>query len=318
MTRRLVAFCSWTLLAAACSPAPPPAPEPAPVEAAAVEAVSPTYAESAALMAVSGDGASEITVRIARFPGRGAATLWLTAYVGARGWGLAQEDVELGDAAGITAVEEGEASFAVTGTAQARIECRQRHTAAMTCTVRAEGLAHESLDPPLGKGMVPLRIEAAFQARHAGDSARPGRLEIFGSVTATIESPDGTHRFESLGKYHEQTGERPSFAGPFTYFAVQGEGGSLLARGGGGSTWGFALLEGATVKVETFTIDPLDTPDRAFRVELADGRAIEGRTEIVRRTSVPIEGERRPSATVRVTTNLGPMVGHLNDWKPLD
>ena len=97
---------------------------------------------------------------------------------------------------------------------------------------------------------------------------------------------------------------------------MQGEGGSLLARDGGGSTWGFALLDGETVGVETFTIDPLGTPERSFHVELADGRSIDGKTAIVRETSVPIEGERRPSATVRVSTNLGEMIGHLNDWQP--
>jgi hypothetical protein len=157
-------------------------------------------------------------------------------------------------------------------------------------------------------------------------------MEVFGTVEGTITTPRGVHRLSGRGKYHEQTGERPRFAGAFTYFAIQGDGGSLLARvgeaapappttpaaprPGSGATWGFALLDGETVAVKTFTIDPLGTPERAFSVELADGRTIEGETEIVRETSVPIEGERRPSATVAVSTNLGRMIGHLNDWQP--
>jgi hypothetical protein len=314
--RRTYPVALSALIAAACGQATAPTLQPAAIEEGRRDAISATYAESAAVVAMTEDGSTEIAMRIARFPGRGEATLWLAAYVGDRSWGLAQEDLELGKGAGVTGVEDAEVSFAVTGTAQALIACRNRHTPMMTCMVRAAGLAHESLDPPLGKGTIPLRVGAEFRARHVGDRARPGRLEIFGTVKATIESPDGTHRFESLGKYHEQTGERPSFAGAFTYFAVQGEGASLLARSASGATWGFALVEGETVAVETFTIDPFAVPQRAFRVELADGRTIEGRTEIVRLTSVPIEGERRPSATVRVNTNLGPMVGHLNDWKP--
>jgi S-formylglutathione hydrolase len=278
--------------------------------------VSPTYAESSALVAMSDDGSTEIGLRIARFPGRREGTLWLSAFAGDERYGVALDDVDLGGFSGATPVERDQARFAVGGPASASIECRQRHTAEMICTARAEAMTHEDLHPPLGAGSHRLRVEAVFRARHAGDLARAGRMEVFGTVEATIETPRGAHSFTSRGKYHEQTGDRPRFAGPFTYFAVQGERGSLLARGGGGTTFGFALLDGETVKVDTFTIDPLGTPQRAFRVELEDGRTLEGRTEVVRETSVPIEGQRRPSATVEVSTNLGPMIGHLNDWQP--
>ena len=292
--------------------------EPPPVADATGTAVSvsPTFAESSALVAMTDDGETEIGLRIARFPGRGEGTLWLSAFAGDERYGVAQEDVELGDTAGPTPVERAVARFAVSGPAQASIECSGRHTAEMVCTAHAEARTHADLHPPLGAGTLPLRVDAVFRARHAGDRARPGRMEVFGTVEATIETPEGVQRFTSRGKYHEQTGERPRFAGPFTYFAVQGEGGSLLARVGGGSTWGFALLDGETVAVESFTIDPLGTPERSFHVGLAGGRTIEGKTTIVRETSVPIEGERRPSATVRVSTNLGEMIGHLNDWQP--
>jgi hypothetical protein len=323
------------LLAVACGGvdrAPvPEAPAPAAVDSAAgaVSAapaaddtpVSPTYAESSALVAMNDDGSTEIGLRIARFPATGKGTLWLSAFAGNERYGVALDDVDLAGVSGPTPVELAQARFAVGGTGRASIECRDRHTAAMVCTARAEAMTHEDLHPPLGAGTLPLKIEAVFHARHAGDRtpagpARPGRMEVFGTVEATITTPRGVHHLTSRGKYHEQTGERPRFGGAFTYFAVQGEGGSLLARTGSGSTWGFALLDGETVAVKTFTIDALASPRRAFRVELADGRSIEGRTEIVRETSVPIEGERRPSATVLVSTNLGAMTGHLNDWQP--
>ncbi len=296
--------------------------EPAPVADATetdtetAAAVSPTFAESSALVAITDDGAIELGMRIARFPGRGEGTLWLSAFAGDERYGVAQEDVELGDTTGPTPVELAVARFAVSGPARASIECSGRHTAEMICTAHAEAQTHGDFHPPLGKGTLPLRIDAVFRARHAGDRARAGRMEVFGTVEATIETPKGVQHFTSRGKYHEQTGERPSFAGPFTYLAVQGGGGSLLARAGSGATWGFALLDGETVAVDTFTIDPLGTPERSFHVGLADGRSIDGNTTIVRETSVPIEGERRPSATVRVSTNLGEMIGHLNDWQP--
>jgi hypothetical protein len=309
---RLLALAA--LLAVACSPPQPPVNETTTTEKNLDP--PPTYAESAALVAMSEDGQSELGLRIARFPGRSAGALWLGAYVGDRRYGVAIEGMTLGDVSGPTPVAEPTASFSVSGPAEARIECRERQTMTMICRAAAVALTHQEHHPSLGLGTVPLRVDAEFTARHAGDRARPGRIEVFGTVRATIETPDGVFQLESLGKYHEQTGERPSFAGPFTYFAVQGAGGSLLARTGGGITWGFALLDGEIVKVDTFTIDPLGTPERAFRVALADGRIIEGTTAIVRETSVPIEGRRRPSATVRVRTNIGQLAGHLNDWQP--
>src|SRR6185503_17393211 len=178
---------------------------PAVIASAADAAVSPTFAESSALVAMTDDGATEIGLRIARFPGRGEGTLWLSAFVGDERYGVAQEDVELGDTTGATPVERAEARFAVSGPAQASIECRERHTAGMVCTAHAEAKTWENLDPPLGAGTVPLRVDAVFRARHAGDRARPGRIEVFGTVEATFETPHGVYRFASLGKYHEQT-----------------------------------------------------------------------------------------------------------------
>ena len=292
---------------------PPP---PAPAASSAPSAISPTFAESAALVAVSAAGDRELSLRVARFPGRNQATLWLAFFVGDKRYGAVLEDVSLGAFTGKTPVEDREVSFAVEGAAEARLACRDRDTAAMRCTAHAEALAFETNDPPIGSGTIPVAVDAEFVARHRTAPARAGRVETFGTVLVTLTTPHGVTRFEAPGKWHEQTGERSRFAAAFTYFAIQGEGASLLAGLSGGSPWGFALLDGARVDVVTFTIAPVGAPRRKFRVELANGRTIEGETAIVRETSVPIEGQRRPSATVRVETNLGPMSGHLNDWNP--
>jgi hypothetical protein len=68
--------------------------------------------------------------------------------------------------------------------------------------------------------------------------------------------------------------------------------------------------------VRTFTIDPLGPPERNMRVELETGQAIAGKAIVKRRNSIPIEGQRRPGSTIVLTTNVGPMAGHLNDWQP--
>ena len=160
------------------------------------------------------DGDTEIGLRIARFPGRGEGTLWLSAFVGDERYGVAQEDVELGDVTGAdTLVEREEARFAITGPAQASIECRGRHTAEMVCTAHAEARTHEELHPPLGAGTLPLRCRRGVSgAPPQGDRARPAGRRCSARWKRTIEMPHGVHRFASRGKYHEQTGERPRFA----------------------------------------------------------------------------------------------------------
>jgi hypothetical protein len=288
--------------------------------------ISAHYAESAALVGWSADGSEEVSVRLARSPARGVGTLWLSIFEGAWSYSVALDPVTLGDERGRTAVEDGDATFAVGGPAsptsgqapagKARFACRARHSAAMACTIEAEAVAHRTPHPPLGAGTFPVRLEATFIASHLGVSARPGRLEVFGRVDATIETPQGVRRLAVPGKWHEQTGERPRFAGAFTYFSVTGRGGSLLALNVAGGTAGFALLDGHTVPVRTFSIDEAGSPRRRFAVTLEDGRTIDGETTVVRETSVPIEGRRRPGATVLARTSAGEMVGHLNDWKP--
>jgi hypothetical protein len=280
------------------------------------EAGSSHYAESAALVAWSADGAEEIAVRLARFPPQGTGTLWLSVFHRDEAYGVAVENLGLGESPGATAVDAAEATFAATGEASARFECRARDTAAMVCTVEATASAHRTPHPPLGGGSVPIRLVATFTGTHTPVAVRPGRREVFGRVEATLEGPGGSRRLSLPGKWHEQTGDRPRFAAAFTYFSIVGDRGALLAMRGGGGASGFALLDGRAVAVRAFEIDPLGAPSRRFRAALEDGRTIDGETAIVRETSVPIEGERRPSATVRVRTNLGEMVGHLNDWNP--
>ena len=45
-------------------------------------------------------------------------------------------------------------------------------------------------------------------------------------------------------------------------------------------------------------------------------RVIEGEAVTKRAISTPVEGSRRPSTTVMVKSDIGPMVGNLNDWDP--
>ena len=77
--------------------------------------------------------------------------------------------------------------------------------------------------------------------------------------------------------------------------------------------FGFAWTGGETIKVKAVKF-ALPGERRAFTVELEGGRRIDGETRTIRTISTPVEGQRRPSATVAVTSTIGDMIGHINDW----
>jgi hypothetical protein len=265
--------------------------------------------------ATSPDGTEEIAVRLERFPARGVGTLWVMAFLGDQLYAAVQEDIPLDGLGGRTAVEGQSVAVAVKGPATARFERTAKGTA-VTATVRAVARAHATTEPPLGPGPLALTVDARFEAWHRPVNVRAGRSEVMGSVRATIQTPSGVRTLEVPGNWHEQVGERARFGPRFTYLTAQGKDLGLLAVQRADSVYGYAWLAGRVAAVRTFTIDPLGPPERNMRVELETGQAIAGKAIVKRRNSIPIEGQRRPGSTIVLTTNVGPMAGHLNDWQP--
>jgi uncharacterized membrane protein len=277
--------------------------------------LSPNYAESVQLAGLMRDGAREISLRVARFPGRGAATLWATACLGDKVYNAAMEDLTLGEFTGRTRVEERTVTFAITGADEARLTRELTAAGWLKGTVKVRCAAHATPDPPPGRGSQPLVIEARFESNHAPVNVRPGRTEVMGRVWATVRMPAGMHEFQGFGKWHEQVGERPRFAAAFTYLGVMGERNGLLAVAYQGGAFGYARLGEQIVAVRAAEFDA-PSARRRWRVTLANGRVIAGEAVTLRTISTPIEGRRRPSTTVHVTSDIGALVGNLNDWEP--
>ena len=275
------------------------------------------YAESVALMAVSPDGTSELSVRLARFPARGVGTLWMHVKHRGNVYSLVDEHVDLAGFTGATAIRDPEVRFVGGGASESRFVSRARDTARMVGEVESRMLAQRTAHPDGGAGTVPMRITARFEAAGRGVRLNGGtRNEIFGRVSATVETPEATFTVELPGKWHDQVGDRPNFAPKFTYLAVEGNRLALLAIGFDAGATGYLSEGGASVAVDTFTIDPLGAPQRCFRVTLDDGSVIDGIAKVVQDWSVPIDGHRRPGATVLVESNRGAFAGTLNDWDP--
>ena len=90
---------------------------------------------------------------------------------------------------------------------------------------------------------------------------------------------------------------------------------ALLAVTRGDSANGIVLEHGRATALTALRISP-PAQEREFEASLKDGRKIQGSARTLRSSSEPIEGKRRPSATVAADTALGPMVGQINDWSP--
>ena len=276
------------------------------------DALAPAYAESVEISGLTEDGASEFEVRLARFPPRSSGTLWATVCLRDQVYNVALDDVRLA-APGRTRVEDADVRFEVSGASQTSARLERHRDGPLIGTARVEVSAHRSVDPPSGAGSEPVTIEARFESAHSPVQVLPARLEVMGRVSATVRTPAGLFTIAGPGKWHEQTGNRPRFAAPFTYLTATGRDHGLLAVARQPAPFGFAWVGGATIKVRAVTIAaPADR--RAFTVELEDGRRIDGETRTIRTISTPIEGQRRPSATIAVTSSIGDMIGHLNDW----
>jgi hypothetical protein len=275
-------------------------------------ALSPAYAESVEISGLSEDGASEFEVRLARFPPRSNGTLWATICLADQAYNVALDDVKL-SFPGRTRVEEADARFEVSDASGTSARLERHRDGPLIGSARVAVSAHRSVDPPPGAGSDAVMIDARFESAHVPVQVLPARLEVMGRVSAAVRTPAGVFTIAGPGKWHEQTGNRPRFAAAFTYLTATSRDHGLLAVERQPVPFGFAWMGGETIKVKAVKIAP-PADRRAFTVELEDGRRIDGETRTVRTISTPIEGQRRPSATIKVTSTIGDMFGHINDW----
>ncbi|HEX4947087.1 MAG TPA: hypothetical protein VFZ34_10500 [Blastocatellia bacterium] len=275
--------------------------------------ISPDYAESCAVVGLNEDGSREISLRLARFPAKNEGTLWVTACSNKDVWCAVVEGIPLGTPTERTMVETPKVRFELTGKNHGWMTRTSKDSlqGAGKFTVGA----HLSTMPSPGSGPFPLVVEARFESRHRPVNVRPGRIEVMGRTLATVRTPASSLKFQGVGKWHEQVGDRPRFAPAFTYMSVMNEHSGLLATKIQNGAFGYAWMDKEIVMVKAMEIDPI-SQKRSFRVTLEDGRVIAGEAVTHRVITLPIEGQHRPGATVTVKSDLGAMIGHLNDWQP--
>jgi len=278
------------------------------------------YAESTMLFALSADGEREISLRLARFPLTGKATVWLHIADGEAAWAMAHEQFESSNQA--TSVSDDVVEFAAGHSTQSvEFVSQNRNGKQMRGHVSAELKAVASRHPELGEGVLPVSVDLIYRSASDGYRSAGGRWEMTGSVSGTVTVQGKTIVFDDPGKWHEQVGPRARFAPAFTYFNVQNETVALLAIAFAQGVTGYGMRNGKIHELQAFEIQGPQTMPRSFKAQLYDAQTdtlqlIEGRARAVQQWSVPIEGQRRPGAAVIVETNLGQMFGSLNDWQP--
>ncbi len=275
-------------------------------------ALDENYAESVAMTAYAMNTQTSFDVRIARFPSQNRGSLWVYVFADRRHASLADDNVRLLDQQ-VVDVSQPDARFSVEG---ATLRGFERDTENMRGHLSVRARARGGPHPVPGRGGVPVSVRADFTASHAPVMVRPGRIEVMGSVAASISIDGNVRTLTMPGKWHEQTGVRLAFAPAFTYLFVQGPGRGIMTTRHARGAWGYVFRNDSVVKVVAAEIDPYGSRERIIEVVLEDGERIRGTARVVREVSVPIEGQRRPGATVRVESDIGRMVGVLNDWQP--
>lgn len=279
-------------------------------------AVDPSraYAESAHVNGASADGKTAFILRLARYPGQDRAWLWAFAFLPEGStYSYVDDRLPLSGARGRTPVERRRVVYELPAV-PVRLE-RFGGPESLTrvqASVRVRG--HKSTNPPVGPGGAPLEISARFAPAHAVQAGMPGRTEVLGSVEATLHAAETNISLSGLGHWHEQSGDRPSFAPTLTYATLRGERLSFIAIMRAQGDTGFVVRGKKVDAVEKFLIEPI-APSRGFSLHLAGGEVIEGSFAPVHSYTMTIEGRSRPGSIGVAQTEYGSLSGMINDWK---
>jgi hypothetical protein len=172
------------------------------------------YAESTMLFALSADGQREISLRLARFPLTGQATVWLHVADGKQGWSMAHEQFNTSLQA--TPIDNDAADFAAHyGDQSVKFVSQHRYGQQMRGQLTAELRAVAGRHPKLGEGNLPVYVDLRYTSVSAGFRAASGRWEMTGYgmfngelyelQTFEIQGPQAIPRRFKAGLYDPRT-----------------------------------------------------------------------------------------------------------------
>lgn len=273
------------------------------------------YAESAMLGAISMDGREELTLRIARNPGRGTGTIWMHLAIDGLVYSAVEEDVPLPADMNRVSAETPWSELELDGVRFTRDVPRGPIHDNARIAIEAELRASPRRHPEPGDGFHPVTLSLDFRPDGRVFRVHSGtRREVYGEVRGTVTTPERTRGLTLPAKWHEQWGPRARFAPSFTYLNLQNADSAVLAIRYAQGTVGYLIDADGRHRVTSMEIDAEGPESRRFRIEVEDRPDVTGTARVTQRWSVPIEGRRRPGSGVVAETSLGTLAGSLNDW----
>ncbi|MBS0361256.1 MAG: hypothetical protein JSR98_07740 [Proteobacteria bacterium] len=282
--------------------------------AAASEVIEggPTWSESAMVLYFDPDLRNGLSLRISRYPERGATWVWL--HLLADGVLYTFTDSRVPCSPDKITAEQPSATYPSPGL-KASISRLGTSADLKSLSFTAEVRAHRGRSGVDGPGDSPVSVKGVFHPGPLRAGSPNGRFERTGRVEATIRAGGHTIHVGGVGKAHEQTQTNPRFFSPFTYAMLWNDRAGLIGLLAPARTYGDLDQGDRDTPVDRFQIEPW-APTRRFAAVLKDGRRVEGSAETVVSYQVPIFGKLWNGNVVRAQMAGETMVGMINDWKP--
>ncbi|HEY3949905.1 hypothetical protein [Phenylobacterium sp.] len=272
----------------------------------------PTWSESAMVLYFDAEARNGLSLRISRYPERGATWVWL--HLLANGVLYTFTDSKVACSADKITAELPSATYPSPGL-RASISRLGTSAELKAMSFSAELKAHKGTSGTDGPGAAPVSVEGVFHPGQLLAGSPKGRFEHTGRVEATIRAGGRTIAVGGVGKAHEQTQTAPRFTTPFTYAMLWSADSGMIGLLSPARGYGDLDLGGHDTPMDKFHIEPW-SKTRRFVADLHDGRRVEGSAETVVSYQVPIFGRMWGGNVVRADVAGHRMIGMINDWKP--
>ena len=272
----------------------------------------PTWSESAMVLYFDAEARNGLSLRISRYPERGATWVWL--HLLADGVLYTFTDSQVSCTSEKITADQASAVYPSPGL-KASISRLGTSAELKAMSFSAELRAHKGTSGTDGPGANAVSVEGVFHPGPLLAGSPKGRFEHTGQVEATIKAAGKTIRVGGVGKAHEQTQTAPRFTAPFTYAMLWSADSGMIGLLSPERGYGDLDLGGRDTPMDRFHIEPW-SPKRRFAALLKDGRKVEGSAETVVSYRVPIFGRQWSGNVVRAEVAGHPMIGMINDWKP--
>ncbi|MBS0332785.1 MAG: hypothetical protein JSS35_08470, partial [Proteobacteria bacterium] len=174
----------------------------------------PTWSESAMVLYFDPELRNGLSLRISRYPERGATWVWL--HVLADGVLYAFTDSRVPCTPEKITPDQPSAVYPSPGL-KASIARLGTSADLKALSFTADLRAHRGASGVDGPGESPVSVEGVFHPGPLRAGSPNGRFERTGRVEATIRAGGRTIRVGGVGKAHEQTQTNPRFTVPFTF-----------------------------------------------------------------------------------------------------